>query len=84
MATTLRLDPVLAGQLRAEADRTGRSQASLVTEAVRQMLNGGTSPEDGLPPLPPPTPYQEFPEELIIHGGPSTAEILDELRADRF
>jgi len=84
VATTLRLDPALAEQLRAESERTGRSQAALITEAVRRMLNGYPGSDSGLPELPPPTPYQPFPEELIIHGGPPTSEILDEIRADRF
>ncbi|MCL2804297.1 MAG: ribbon-helix-helix domain-containing protein [Micrococcales bacterium] len=82
MATTLRFDPALADQLRAESERTGRSQASLITEAVRRMLSG-TLPDDGLPELPQATPFQDFPEHLLIDGGPPTAELLDELRADR-
>ncbi|MCL2803699.1 MAG: hypothetical protein FWD29_07090 [Micrococcales bacterium] len=40
----------------------------------------------GLPELPPPaSAYQPVPEHLILRAdGPTTTEILDELRAERF
>jgi len=84
VATTLRLDPTLADQLRDEAIRTGRSQTALITEAIREKLNGGVGHGANLPDLPPPTPFQDFPEDLVLKGGPPTEQVLDLLRTERF
>jgi len=80
---TLRLDLELSQELRREAERTGRTQASLVAEAVRRLL------QDDLPPggkraLPPPTPYKCIQVDLLPRSATSSIEVLDELRMERF
>ena len=83
MAATLRLPPALAGQLRAEAQRTGQTQTALVLGAIQRMLAGDAGQGTGPPPLQSPTPFEEFPESLLLTGGPATEQILDWQRAER-
>jgi len=83
MAITLRLNPALDELLRQRARQTGRSQASLVTEAVVRLLSEPT--DDDLANLitPAQEPYREVPPHLLLRGGPPSSEILEELRADK-
>ena len=81
MAMTLRLKNPTAEALRARARQTGRSQASLLEEAVERLLQSEPNLNGLLDP--PETPYREVPPEQQITGAPPMSEILDELRADR-
>jgi len=83
MAMTLRLDPALSQELRLEAQRTGRTQASLVTEAVSRFLRDD-QPRHDKHPLPPPSSYQQISVDLLPKPVLPSLEVLDEQRAERF
>lgn len=57
MATNLRLRPTTEAALRAESERTGRSQQELIREALDQFLG-----------LDKPAPRKDRIEELIAQG----------------
>lgn len=92
MAVNLRLDQEAEEALRAEAQRTGRSQQDLLREAVNQYL--------GLIPTQGPTndlerliaegkvrrgtPYRDVTPRITLPEGMTSADLLDETRAERF
>jgi len=84
VATSLRLTPELSLQLREEARRTGRSQASIVSQAVDEKLNGKASASP-LPDCvePPAVPFRRTPPERLIDDGGQLNKILDDLKEDR-
>lgn len=90
MAMNLRLGPEAEAALRAEAERTGRSQQDILREAVGRYL--GVIPEQAgarVDPLiasgklkPPRTPYREVEPRWHMPPGQTTLDLLD--REDRF
>ncbi|MCL1898098.1 MAG: hypothetical protein FWG16_04680 [Micrococcales bacterium] len=80
---TLRLNPALAELLSARARQSGRTQASLATEAITRLLSD-PNPDDELAILvePPSTPYRQVPPERLIHSGPSLGQLIDAQRED--
>ncbi len=90
MATNLRLRSETEDALRAEAQRTGRSQQELIREAVDRYLGlvpdiAVTGQEDPLlisgAVRAPRVPYQRPRHRLTLPSGMTTADLLD--RADR-
>ncbi|MDR0847651.1 MAG: ribbon-helix-helix protein, CopG family [Propionibacteriaceae bacterium] len=80
MAMTLRLPDALEEDLRERARVTRRSQASLIEEALQQLLAREPQREARLPE--PAIPYREMPL-LRVENGISSQSVLDELRAER-
>jgi hypothetical protein len=90
MAVSLRLSQEAKDALRAEAQRTGRSQQNLLREAVDLYL-GLIPPRRPITDLdeliaagkvtPPRTPYRNPRPPLTLPAGETTAELLD--RTDR-
>lgn len=87
MAMNLRLGAEAEAALRAEAQRTGRSQQDLLREAVAQYLGLITGPTV-LDPLiahgkvdPPRVPYRDVRPCLRLDHGESSVDLLD--RDDR-
>lgn len=91
MATNLRLRPEAEAALRAEAERSGRSQQDILREAVDRHLNLGrprpaaARGRDSLiasgTVLPPRTPYRKVTPRLALQDGVDSLELLD--RDDR-
>lgn len=91
MATNLRLRPEAEEAVRAEAERTGRSQQELIREAVDRYLGltSGPSPLRSVSEtliatqtvLPARSPYRELDELIRLPEGTSTLDLLD--RDDR-
>ena len=90
MATNLRLDQTTEAALRAESERTGRSQQQLMREAINQYLDVESArPRRSLEELYragillPPRPYvHSGAEPLTLPPGMTSADLLD--REDRF
>lgn len=90
MATNLRLRPEAEEAVRAEAQRTGRSQQEVIREAVNRYLGlaAHTKPDTDLDRLiatgtvrPPRVPYRKPRTRLALPAGVTTAQLLD--RAER-
>lgn len=84
MATNLRLRPEAEAALRAEAERSGRSQQEILRDALDRYLNlaGGDQPsEDPLLRsgvlLPPRTPYRKVTPVTTPPGGVTSLNLLD-------
>lgn len=89
MATNLRLRPAAVNALRAESERSGRSQQDIIREAVDRYL----APEPvsmiqetslfaaGIA-RPPRSPLVPIGRRLILPAGENSADLLD--RSDRF
>lgn len=93
MAVNLRLDQETEEALRAEAQRTGRSQQELLREAVGRYLGliPTQGPANDLDELIAAgkvkrarTPYRAPRRRLTLPEGMTTADLLDETRAERF
>lgn len=90
MATNLRLRPEVERALRAEAQRSGRSQQEVIRAALDHYLGlaGGdvaSAPDAELRRLglcPPRMPFREATTWLELPPGVTTADLLD--RDDRF
>jgi hypothetical protein len=87
MATNLRLSAEAEAALRAEAQRTGRSQQDLLREAVARYL-GMLPGQSGIDPLiahgkvdPPRVPYRDVRPTLRLGQGERSVDLLD--REDR-
>jgi hypothetical protein len=87
MATNLRLSAEAEAALRAEAQRTGRSQQDLLREAVARYL-GMLPGQGGFDPLiahgkvdPPRVPYRDVQPTLRLGQGERSVDLLD--RDDR-
>lgn len=93
MATNLRLHPDAESALRAEAERTGRSQQDILREALDRYLHRTTAPAipsgqtdrealvaSGVV-LAPRTPYRRVTPDIVAPEGTSSLELLD--RGDR-
>lgn len=91
MATNLRLRPEAEAALRAEAERSGRSQQDILREAVDRHLNlGSPRPAAAVDReslvasgtvLPPRTPYRRVTPHLTPQDGVDSLDLLD--RDDR-
>jgi hypothetical protein len=90
MATNLRLRPEAEEAVRAEAQRSGRSQQDVIREAVDRYLGlasraARATELDALVAsgvvLPPRVPYRKPRRRLTLPDGVSTGELLD--RSDR-
>lgn len=86
MATTLRLSEQAAAKVKAEAERSGRSQQDVIRAAVDAYLE----PHQQKPRepwresiIPPQRPFEEVPEDemLVMPEGLSSLDLLD--REDR-
>jgi hypothetical protein len=86
----LRLRPEAEAALRAEAERSGRSQQEIVREAVDHLLDLGSetpsaNDRDALIAAgavhPPRRPYRRVTPSLVLPGATSTLDLLD--RDDR-
>jgi len=91
MATNLRLRPDAEEAVRAEAQRSGRSQQQVIRDAVDRYLalTPDAAPTSDLDALiaagavrPPRTPYRKARKRISLPTGVTTAELLD--REDRF
>lgn len=87
MAMNLRLNAEAEAALRAEAQRTGRSQQDLLREALAQYL-GMLPRQAGIDPLiatgkvdPPRVPYRDVRPRLRLDQGERSVDLLD--RDDR-
>ena len=90
MATNLRLRPEAQQAVRAEAERSGRSQQEVIRDAIDSYL--ALRPETARGDLevlvaagaarPPRVPYRRPRWRLTLGEGENTAELLD--RSDRF
>jgi Ribbon-helix-helix protein, copG family len=83
---TVRLGTEMEAALRAEAQRTGRSQQNILREAVEKYL--GRKPSQATDPLitrgtvaPPRVPFRDVRPRLHLWPGESSLDLLD--RADR-
>jgi hypothetical protein len=91
MATNLRLSEQAAAAVRAEAERTGRSQQDVIRAAVDQYLESPVAPSEasrGRPAssfrdeiIPPRMPFQHNIERVSLPEGVSSLDLLD--REDR-
>jgi len=92
MAVNLRLRPEAEAALRAEAERSGRSQQEILREAVDRHLHalatGGQASLANRQPLiaagtvlPPRTPYRRVTPTLTLPAGVTSLDLLD--REDR-
>ncbi|TNC28186.1 hypothetical protein [Amycolatopsis alkalitolerans] len=88
MATNLRLGGEAEAALRAEAERTGRSQQHILREAVGKYLGLIPSQADHVDPLiargkvaPPRVPFRDVRPRLHLEQGESSLDLLD--RDDR-
>jgi hypothetical protein len=92
MAVNLRLRSEAEAALRAEAERTGRSQQEILREAVDRHLqavaDGGSTSLYGREPLyasgavlPPRTPYRRTTPTLTLPAGRTSLDLLE--RDDR-
>jgi hypothetical protein len=84
MATNLRLSPDAEAALRAEAERSGRSQQEILREALDRYLHltgGDQSSGDALlrsgALLPPRTRYQRVTPSTPLPAGMSSLDLLD-------
>lgn len=90
MATNLRLQPEAAQALRAEAQRSGRSQQDVIRTAIERYLalvGADDAPGDvealaGTGAIKPPrVPYRKPRRRLVLPAGTTTADLLE--REDR-
>lgn len=88
VATNLRLGTEAEAALRAEAERTGRSQQDLLREAVGQYLGLIPSQAGDTDPLiargtitPPRVPFRDVQPRLHLQPGENSLDLLD--RDDR-
>ncbi|MBJ7458366.1 MAG: ribbon-helix-helix protein, CopG family [Thermoleophilaceae bacterium] len=90
MATNLRLSKQAAAAVKAEAERTGRSQQDVIRTAVDAYLAppSATTPPEREPSwrdqlIPPKTPFRTIPESemIIMPEGMTSLDLLD--REDR-
>ena len=84
MATNLRLRPDAEAALRAEAERSGRSQQEILREALDRYLDpGGGDPSSGDALLragvllPPRTRYRRVTPRRTLPAGVTSLELLD-------
>lgn len=91
MATNLRLRPEAEQAVRAEAERTGRSQQEVIREAVDRYLGLTAAPSPrsasetlvaSQAVLPARSPYRELDEPIRLPEGTGTLDLLD--REDRY
>ena len=89
MATNLRLGAEAEAALRAEAERTGRSQQDILREAVGRYLGLIPSQANEADMLiirgkvaPPRVPFRDVRPRLRLRPGEGSLDLLD--RADRF
>ncbi|MGK2877026.1 MAG: ribbon-helix-helix protein, CopG family [Solirubrobacterales bacterium] len=88
MATNLRLSEQAAAAVRAEAERTGRSQQDVIRSAVDAYLKPAAEPAASAPSwrdqlIPPKEPFRTIPESemLTMPEGMTTLDLMD--REDR-
>lgn len=91
MATNLRLSEQAAAAVKAEAERTGRSQQDVIRAAVDAYLSppaalpgAGSEPSWRDQIIPPKTPFRTIPESemITLPDGMTSLDLLD--REDRF
>ena len=84
MAMNLRLRPEAATALKAESERTGRSQQEILRQAVDEHLGLAGSPRPAVLPewvIPPSRAYRPVTPVLTLPAGMTTTDLLD--RDDR-
>ncbi|MBI2690601.1 MAG: ribbon-helix-helix protein, CopG family [Solirubrobacterales bacterium] len=89
MATNLRLSEQAAAAVKAEAERTGRSQQEVIRAAVDAYLTPSSATPTGTPSwrdqlIPPKEPFRTIPESemLTMPEGMTSLDLMD--REDRF
>jgi hypothetical protein len=83
MATNLRLSDELAEELRAEAERTGRSQQEVIRRALEAAFAAGSAPAGSwrAGARPPRRPYSAPPRRFPLSDGLGSLDLLE--RDDR-
>ena len=81
MAINLRLPEELESELRAEAERSGRSQHEIILRALGEYLSRPTASEARRMLKPPRTPFTVAPVRLRLPDGMTSLDLLD--REDR-